>query len=80
MFKNLNLYTVLTFVIYPVLFTGILLCLFYTCSQKTELNSLEEGKSIVDKKFQENTASYDSAGMADSLYYIGGRTIPVLAW
>lgn len=72
MFKRLNIYTILTFVVYPVLFIGVLLLLFSgNGGSKIEL---QRSESIIENRVQEfhgDTAVWqESSSVKDSLYYL----------
>lgn len=71
MFKRLNIYTILTFVVYPVLFIGVLLLLFSgNCGSKIEL---QRSKSMIENRVQEfrgdSVVWQESSNIKDSLYY-----------
>lgn len=74
MFKKMNLYTVLTFVVYPVFFTAILVCLFLTCSRGDTTALLTEENAIVneEQEFNQKANLNEPSEAKDSLYLSRG--------
>lgn len=70
MFGKLNLYTTLTFIVYPILFTGLLMFLFFTCTNKTNAIFHSERKVIESEELllKGNVVLEDASIASDTLY------------
>ncbi len=70
MFGKVNLYTALTFIVYPIFVAGLLMFLFFTCTNHSKTALHLETKVAVDEEsvFEENVVIKDVSVANDSLY------------
>lgn len=70
MFGKLNLYTALTFIVYPIFVAGLLMFLFFTCTNHGKTALHLETKVAVDEEsvLEEKVVVEDGSVVNDSLY------------
>lgn len=67
MLKRVNFYTALTFVVYPALFTAILMIFLFSYTGKKDADLLTEGETIEKvQDSQENSVPFEQSAVKDN--------------